>query len=182
MEEVLALEKADIHFESMQIVRAVVHGRVKLVKTECSEDELPLNPDLAVILLDWIRQTEDEARRESEDNMIEVIESNLLLSARSPGDTSMRRQSARTTSVLPVAALWGVRSAELKRAIGARPTFPCPTANAFLCTTRDGTRPGSTGASAGIPSATRTALGWTKQGHRWECSRSSCGTPKSRPR
>jgi hypothetical protein len=29
-------------------------------------------------LLDWIRQTEDEARGESEDNMIEVIESDLL--------------------------------------------------------------------------------------------------------
>ena len=49
VEEVLAVEKPDIHFEklSMQIVRAVVHGRVKLVKTEYSEDELPLDPDLA---------------------------------------------------------------------------------------------------------------------------------------
>ena len=47
VEEVLAIEKPDIHFEklSMQIVRAVVHGRVKLVKTEYSEDELPLDPD-----------------------------------------------------------------------------------------------------------------------------------------
>jgi integrase len=79
-EEILAVEKPDIHFEklSMQVVRAVVHGRVKLVKTEYSEDELPLDPDLAVILLDWIRQTEDEARRETEDNMIEIIESDLL--------------------------------------------------------------------------------------------------------
>lgn len=45
VEEVLAVEKPDIHFEklSMQIVRAVVDGRVKLVKTEYSEDELPLD-------------------------------------------------------------------------------------------------------------------------------------------
>jgi integrase len=35
-EEVLALEWPDIGFEtlSMKVVRAVVHGRVKLVKTE----------------------------------------------------------------------------------------------------------------------------------------------------
>jgi hypothetical protein len=63
VEEVLAVEKPDIHFEklSMQIVRAVVHGRVKLVKTEYSEDELPLDPDLAAILLDFIREAEREA-------------------------------------------------------------------------------------------------------------------------
>ena len=44
-EEVLAIEKPDIHFEqlSLQIFRAVVHGRVKFVKTEYSEDELPLD-------------------------------------------------------------------------------------------------------------------------------------------
>jgi integrase len=43
-EEVLALEWGDIDFENlhMRIVRAVVHGRVKWVKTEYSEDELPL--------------------------------------------------------------------------------------------------------------------------------------------
>lgn len=48
VEEVLAVEKPDIHFEklSMQIVRAVVDGRVKLVKTEYSEDELPLDSGL----------------------------------------------------------------------------------------------------------------------------------------
>jgi integrase len=42
-EEVLALEWEDIDFEklSMRVVRAVVHGRVKIVKTEYSEDELP---------------------------------------------------------------------------------------------------------------------------------------------
>ena len=33
-----------------------------------------------------------------------------------------------------------------------------------------------------IPSGILTALGWMKREHRWECSRSSCGMPKSRPR
>ncbi len=57
-EEVLALEWGDIDFENlhMRVVRAVVHGRVKWVKTEYSEDELPLDPDFAEILLTWKRR------------------------------------------------------------------------------------------------------------------------------
>jgi integrase len=46
----------------MKVVRAVVHGRVKMVKTEYSEDELPLDPDFAAILLDWKRGCEKKAR------------------------------------------------------------------------------------------------------------------------
>jgi integrase len=62
-EEVLALEWQDIDFEtlSMKVVRAVVHGRVKTVKTEYSEDELPLDSDFAAILLDWKIQRQKEA-------------------------------------------------------------------------------------------------------------------------
>jgi integrase len=82
-EEVLAIEKPDIHFEklSLQLFRAVVHGRVKFVKTEYSEDELPLDPDLAAILLDWIRQCELEARETFERTGIEVQESDLLFTS-----------------------------------------------------------------------------------------------------
>ena len=63
-EEVLALEWQDIDFEnlSMKVVRAVVHGRVKMVKTEYSEDELPLDPDFAAILLDWKTQCREQVR------------------------------------------------------------------------------------------------------------------------
>ncbi len=80
VEEVLALEKPDIHFQklSMQIVRAVVHGRLKLVKTEYSEDELPLDPDLAAILLDFIREAEREALAKLGDEGAGIIESDLL--------------------------------------------------------------------------------------------------------
>ena len=61
-EEVLALEWQDIDFEnlSMRVVRAVVHGRVKIVKTEYSEDELPLDPDFAAILLNWKCKSEED--------------------------------------------------------------------------------------------------------------------------
>jgi integrase len=64
-EEVLALEWQDIDFEnlSMKVVRAVVHGRVKTVKTEYSEDELPLDPDFAAVLLNWKLRCEEEARQ-----------------------------------------------------------------------------------------------------------------------
>jgi integrase len=63
-EEVLALEWPDIEFENlhMKVVRAVVHGRVKMVKTEYSEDELPLDVDFATVLLDWKRGCEERAR------------------------------------------------------------------------------------------------------------------------
>lgn len=69
-EEVLALEWPDIDFEnlSIKVVRAVVHGRVKTVKTEYSEDELPLDADFATILLDWKRHSKEQARNaENED-------------------------------------------------------------------------------------------------------------------
>ena len=65
-EEVLALEWEDIDFEnlSMRVVRAVVHGRVKMVKTEYSEDELPLDPEFATVLLDWKLESGREAAAE----------------------------------------------------------------------------------------------------------------------
>ena len=80
VEEVLAVEKPDIHFEklSMQIVRAVVHGRVKLVKTEYSEDELPLDPDLGAVLLDFIREAEREALAKLGDEGAGIVASDLL--------------------------------------------------------------------------------------------------------
>jgi integrase len=59
VEEVLALFWEDINFEelSMFVTRAVVHARIQRVKTEYSEDALPLDPDFATILLDWKRQS-----------------------------------------------------------------------------------------------------------------------------
>jgi integrase len=48
----------DINFEqlTMRVTRAAVHGIVDEVKTEYSEDDLPLDPDLATVLLTWKRQ------------------------------------------------------------------------------------------------------------------------------
>ena len=40
-------------YPDRHVSRAVVHGRVKTVKTEYSEDELPLDPDFATVLLAW---------------------------------------------------------------------------------------------------------------------------------
>ena len=87
VEEVLAVEKPDIHFEtlSMQVVRAVVHGRVKVVKTEYSEDELPLDPDFAVQLLNWITESEKEARRAADEGVADTTASKLLFTSQVTG-------------------------------------------------------------------------------------------------
>ena len=67
-EEVLALEWEDIDLEtlSMKVVRAVVHGRVKTVKTDYSEDELPLDPGFAEVLLTWKRRLGAEREAQNE--------------------------------------------------------------------------------------------------------------------
>jgi integrase len=56
--EILALKWGDVDFErlSMRVSRAVVRGVVDEVKTEYSEDDLPLDPDFATELLNWKRQ------------------------------------------------------------------------------------------------------------------------------
>ncbi len=41
----------------MKVEEAVVHGRLGPVKTEYSDDELPLAPEFATVLLDWNRLT-----------------------------------------------------------------------------------------------------------------------------
>jgi integrase len=53
--EILALQWQDIHFDdlTLRVTRAVVDGVVDEVKTEYSEDHLPLDPDLATALLHW---------------------------------------------------------------------------------------------------------------------------------
>ena len=54
VEEILALPWENIQLDtlSMLVDRAVVHGRVQYVKTEYSEDELPLDPEFAIVLLE----------------------------------------------------------------------------------------------------------------------------------
>lgn len=56
--EILALQWPDINFAelTMRVSRAAVDGIVDEVKTEYSEDDLPLDPDLATVLLNWKRQ------------------------------------------------------------------------------------------------------------------------------
>jgi integrase len=65
--EILALQWRDINFAelTMRVTCAVVDGLVDEVKTEYSEDDLPLDPDLATVLLNWKRQC-----AASEDNWV----------------------------------------------------------------------------------------------------------------
>jgi integrase len=53
--EILVLKWSDFDFAnlSLRVTRAVVHGRVDDVKTEYSEDDLPLDPDFGTVMLNW---------------------------------------------------------------------------------------------------------------------------------
>lgn len=56
--EILALRWSRIDFDRqvMTVKVKVVNGRIGRVKTECSEDELPLDPDFADLLRAWKAQ------------------------------------------------------------------------------------------------------------------------------
>lgn len=86
-EEVLALEWDDIDFENlhMRVVRAVVHGRVKWVKTEYSEDELPLDPDFAAILLVWKRTCQEQLRKALTDGLTPQMGLDLVFASPATG-------------------------------------------------------------------------------------------------
>lgn len=86
-EEVLALEWDDIDFENlhMRVVRAVVHGRVKWVKTEYSEDELPLDPDFAAILLGWKRTCQEQLHKALTDGLTPQMGLDLVFASPATG-------------------------------------------------------------------------------------------------
>ena len=56
--EVVGLRWGDIDWENLTVFvrRSVVGGRIDETKTEASAKPLPLDPDLATVLLDWRRQ------------------------------------------------------------------------------------------------------------------------------
>ena len=86
--EILALQWSDINFGelTMRVTRGGVDGVVDEVKTEYSEDELPLDPDLATVLLSWKEQCPKS-------------EVGWMFPSRSPAAVTARVQSSRTTYV-----------------------------------------------------------------------------------
>jgi integrase len=55
--EILALRWRRIDFKRLTLVKVkVVNGRLGSVKTDCSDDELPLDPDFAAVLQAWKTQ------------------------------------------------------------------------------------------------------------------------------
>jgi integrase len=173
-EEVLALEWKDIDFEnlSMKVVRAVVHGRVKLVKTEYSEDELPLDPEFAGILSDWKRESEERARKALADGKTPSVGSELLFPSSSTGrhyhTGPIQQDYIRSAGccLVPCPICGAGVGVGVSRMVRRR------TASAFRSMRRGGRQPRSTAAWGGTPSATPTAPGWMTQGLRWGCSRS----------
>jgi integrase len=53
--EVMALQWSDFDFDNLavRVQRGIVHGRVDVVKTEYSNDDLPLDSNLRAILKHW---------------------------------------------------------------------------------------------------------------------------------
>lgn len=53
--EVMALKWSDFDFDNLvlRVERGIVQGRVDEVKTEYSQDDLPLDPDFATMMLGW---------------------------------------------------------------------------------------------------------------------------------
>lgn len=56
--EVLALKWSDFDFEALtlRVTRKAVHGRISSVKTEYSEDDLPLDATFAIVMQQWQRE------------------------------------------------------------------------------------------------------------------------------
>ena len=181
-EEVLALEWQDIDFEnlSMKVVRAVVHGRVKTVKTEYSEDELPLDPEFALVLLEWKRRSEQDAERDDSTPSVGfelVFRSHVT--ARHYHTAPIQQDYIRPAGCCLVAC------PKCRAGIGVWCRQDGAVPNGGRLPTHDErwtAAAKNTTVSGGTPSATPIVPGWTPQEHRWECSRNLCGTPKSRPR
>src|SRR5690349_23867657 len=59
--EVMALKWSDFDFDSLtlRVQRGIVHGRVDDVKTEYSNDDLPLDADYRTMMLAWRAQCPD---------------------------------------------------------------------------------------------------------------------------
>ena len=114
----LALGWSDINFEqlTMRVTHAVVHGRLKVVKTEYSEDELPLDPDFATLLLDWQR---NQPRHAPEDVPTRLSGLSLLF----PSHVTARHYHAAPVQqdfIRPAGPVWWLApSAELRPVSGA---------------------------------------------------------------
>lgn len=94
----------------MEVVRPVVQGRVKTVKTEYSEDELPLDPDFASALLNWKRPISEETR---------LTGSELVFTSHVTG-RPYHTAPAQQDYIRPAGfRLWSVQSAELGSASGS---------------------------------------------------------------
>jgi integrase len=104
----------------MKVVRAVVHGRVETVKTEYSEDELPLDADFAAILLDWKWECEARVRKALDEGITPLAGLDLVFTSPATGrhfHTGPAQQDY-TTFVRLAAALWHARSAAPARESG----------------------------------------------------------------
>jgi integrase len=166
----------------MRIVGAGVHGRVKLIKTEYSEDVLPLNPDPVAVLLDFIREADRDALAKLGDEGAGIIEPDLLFVSPITGQHFHPSPIGQDYIRLSGCCLVDCPNCEAVPGEWCKTDFPVP--NGKRLPLHD-ERWDAAGKYSGVGWHTfrHTYSSWLDDtGHRWECSRNSCGTPKSRPR
>jgi integrase len=172
-EEVLALEWGDIDFEnlSMRVVRAVVHGRVKIVKTEYSEDDLPLDSDFAAILFDCKYKSQEENRKALAAGKTPIVGSELVFT--SPVTGRHYHTAPIQQDYIRPAGCCLVECPNCGAGVGIWYEQDSLTPNGKRLPIHKERRDerGSTTVRDGIPSAIPTVPGWTTPGRRWGCSR-----------
>jgi hypothetical protein len=89
----------------VKVVRAVVHGRVETVKTEYSEDELPLDPDFAAILLGWKRECEVWVRKALDEGTTPLAGLDLVFTSPATG-RHFHTAPVQQDYIRPLAAVW----------------------------------------------------------------------------
>ncbi len=149
--EIAALQRDDFDFDKNQLLvqRSFVNGRVDDVKTEYSQDYVPLHPPLTEIVLKWSMQA------------VPTEEGWVFANPRTnrpyyPTEIQKRISAPR------VAVWWHVRRAGRRLVSGVTRIRKPVTAFECSCMRRALRTPASTGPSAGTRSATRIVRGWTR--------------------
>ena len=139
-----------------------------------TRSELPLDPDLAAILLDFICEAEREALAKLGDEGTGIIESDLLFG--SPVKGRHFHASPIGQDYIRPAGCCLVDCPNCGAIAGewCKTDFPVPNGKRLPLHDERLDAAGKYGGIVGKPFGIPTGPGWMTPEHRWECSRSSC--------
>lgn len=134
-----------------------------------SEDDLPLDPGFAEVLLTWKRRL--GAEREAQNGISTRWGWTWSFQAPPPDGTSMRRRHSRTTSVRLAAVLWRVQNAARVSVSGVFRMPRLRTGSSCRCTMSGGVLPGSTASRVAYLPPYLPFPGWRALQRPTACSR-----------